>query len=248
MGEHHAEWKQYFDQHHVNGCIEIYDLSHSKFIDYNEDRCAQRFIPASTFDICNSLIALESKTVPDTNYMLMPDSVLLQAPFLNHDESMNMAFHNSTSWYYREISRMIGREKMEQYLRLFHYGNMQTGKNIDSLPLDGSLKISCDEQIEFLKDLYTNQLPISKNTVNLVKGLMIIKKDSDWILSGKSGGGIMKDEAGTKTIGWFTGYIEKNGEVYFFATNIESAKSAQTDFADSPMEITVAILKQLHFR
>src|SRR6266446_5979649 len=73
IGEHHPEWKKYFDEYHVTGCIEIYDLNKLKFIDYNADRCAQRFIPASTFKICNSLIALETKTIPDTSYVFKWD-------------------------------------------------------------------------------------------------------------------------------------------------------------------------------
>ena len=98
VGEHHPEWKKYFDDNRVTGCIEIFDILHSKFIDYNPDRCAQRFIPASTFKICNSLIALETKTIADTSTVLKWDSVMRNVPSWNQDQSMSQAFRNSNIW------------------------------------------------------------------------------------------------------------------------------------------------------
>jgi beta-lactamase class D len=86
----------------VQGCIEIYDLKNRKFIDCNPDRCSQRFIPASTFKIFNSLVALETKIIPDTSYVLKWDSVVRGAASWNHDQSMQEAFHHSAVWYYQK--------------------------------------------------------------------------------------------------------------------------------------------------
>ena len=158
VGEHHPEWKKYFDDQQVTGCIEIYDLKKSAFIDYNADRCAQRFIPASAFGICLALIALESKT-----------------PL------------GKGSWSMQEVAEKIGQEKMQRYLNLLHYGNGKTGTSVDSFWLSGDLRISCDEQIEFLKNLYTYQLPVTKRTIDSVKGMMVIEKKLAYLLSGKTG-------------------------------------------------------------
>ena len=247
IGEHHPEWKKYFDENHVTGCIEIYDLNKLKFIDYNPDRCAQRFIPASTFKICNSLIALETKTIPDTSYVIKWDSVMRDVPSWNHDQSMNESFHNSTVWYYQEVARRIGAGNMQRYLHLLHYGNMLMGSTIDSFWLKGDLRISCDEQIEFLKDMYTYQFPLSKRSIDLVKGMMVLEKNSEYTLSGKTGWGMMKSEIDNrmKNIGWFVGYVDKGDDVYFFVTNIEAPEPAPENFGKARIEITKNILKEM---
>ena len=256
IGEHHPEWKKYFDEYHVNGCIEIYDLQHTKFIDYNPDRCGQRFIPASTFKICNSLIALETKIIPDTGYVLMWDSVARNISSLNHDQTLTEAFHNSCVPCFQQIARKIGNDKYLQYLKLLHYGNMLTGSVVDSFWLNGDLRISCDEQIEFLKDLYTYQLRLSKRTMDLVKGMMVLEKNSEYTLSGKTGWGMEEGDTAfsvsqhktlphIKNIGWFVGYVEKGSDVYFFATNIEAPDPVPENWAEIRVDITEKILKEL---
>ena len=194
VGDHHPGWKKYFDEYQVEGCIAIYDLNHSKFIDYNPDRCSQQFIPASTFKIINSLIALETKIIPDTSYVMKWDSVVRSVESWNRDQSMQDAFHHSAFWYYQEIARKIGQQKYGQYLEVMEYGNKNPGGAVDSFWLTGDLRISCDEQVEFLKNFYTYQLPVSKQTTDLVKGMMVMEKNPDYMLSGKTGWGMMKDE------------------------------------------------------
>ena len=51
---------------------------------------------------------------------------------------------------------------MQQYIDAAGYGNQELSGKIDSFWLDGSLKISADEQVTFLKRLYQNDLPFSK--------------------------------------------------------------------------------------
>jgi beta-lactamase class D len=256
IGEHHPEWKKYFDEYHVDGCIEIYDLQHTRFIDYNPDRCGQRFIPASTFKICNSLIALETKMIPDTNYVFAWDSVVRNISSWNHDQTLTEAFHNSCVPCFQEIAGKTGNEKYLKYLKLLHYGNMLTGTAVDSFWLNGDLRISCDEQIEFLKDMYTYQLPLSKRTIDLVKGIMVLEKTPDYTLSGKTGWGMMIGDTAfsvsqhktfphIKNIGWFVGYVEKGDDVFFFATNIESPDPVPENWTEIRINITKRILARI---
>jgi len=256
IGEHHPEWKKYFDEYHVDGCIEIYDLQQTTFIDYNPDRCAERFIPASTFKICNSLIALETKAIPDTSYVFEWDSVQRKISSWNHDQTLTEAFHNSCVPCFQQIARKVGMEKYLQYLKRLHYGNMLTGSAVDSFWLNGDIRISCDEQIEFLKDMYTYQFPLSKRTVDLVKSIMVLEKTPDYTLSGKTGWGIMqgdtafsvttkKNLVNRRNIGWFVGYVEKGGDVFFFATNIEAPEPLPENFIEARVDITKKILKEL---
>nr|AIA11823.1 ClassD_beta_lactamase [uncultured bacterium] len=241
VGDHRDDFKRYFDEFHVTGCFVMYDLENSKFTDYNPDRCAQRFIPASTFKIFNSLVALETKAIPDENYVIKWDGVLRNVPAWNHDQTMTEAIKNSTVWYYQEVARKIGEERMQQWLNLVHYGNRQMGSTIDSFWLNGDLRISADEQIEFLKNLYTYQLPFSKRSMEIVKKILVRQDSLGYKLSFKTGLAIQD----TTAIGWNVGYIETKGNIYFFAMNIEAPKPLPENFAIARRMITERCLKEL---
>ncbi|MEO6166780.1 MAG: class D beta-lactamase [Chitinophagales bacterium] len=247
VGNHRTDLKKYFDEYGVEGCIEIYDLKNSEFTDYNPDRCSQRFIPASSFKIFNSLVGLQVGAIPDEHYMMKWDSVKRREPW-NHDQDMEEAFKNSTVWYYQEIARRIGAGKMQQYLSLMHYGNMNMTGAIDSFWLTGGLRISCDEQIEFLKDFYLNTYHFTPTAVNIVKKILVQDDTPGYKLSAKTGWGMMKgEETGEQelNIGWFVGYVEKGKDVYFFATNISSPEPAPDNFGAARKEITLKILQEL---
>jgi beta-lactamase class D len=51
------------------------------------------------------------------------------------------------------------------------------------------LRISADEQIEFLKKLYLEQLPGSKRSLEIVKDILTLEKTDVYKLSAKTGTG-----------------------------------------------------------
>jgi beta-lactamase class D len=114
------------------------------------------------------------------------------------------------------VARRIGSEQMQQYIDAVGYGNKDISGNLDSFWLDGALRISADEQVEFLKRLYESDLPFSQRSMEIVKGMLIVEADQDYRLSGKTGTGFIDSQY----IGWFVGYQETNGNVLIFATNI----------------------------
>lgn len=169
-------------------------------------------------------------------------------PSWNHDQDMEEAIKNSTVWYYQEVARRIGASKMQQYLKAVHYGNMTMGGPIDSFWLTGGLRISCDEQIEFLKNFYLDTYHFSPEVIATVKRILIQEDTLGYKLSGKTGWGMMNgEETGGKklNIGWFVGYVEKGEDVYFFATNIEAVDPVPDNFAAARKEITKKCLRDL---
>lgn len=247
-GNHRQDLKPFFDAARVDGCFELFDLQKSEFTDYNADRCSQRFIPASTFKIFNALVGLQLGAVPDQHYVMKWDSIPRSVPSWNHDQDMQEAMSHSTVWYFQEVARRIGAGKMQQYLNLVHYGNGNMTGAIDSFWLNGGLRISCDEQIEFLKDFYLNTYHFSPAAVDIVKKIIVLDDTTVYRLSGKTGWGIMKgEETGGQewNIGWFVGYVEKGEDVYFFATNISSPEPAPADFGGASKRITMEMLEKL---
>ena len=55
--------------------------------------------------------------------------------------------------------------------------------------VDGKLAISAEEQVVFLKSLYQNDLPFELEHQRLLKDVMIVEAEKDWILRAKTGWG-----------------------------------------------------------
>jgi beta-lactamase class D len=128
---------------------------------------------------------------------------------------------------------------MKEYITLNHYGNEDISGGIDLFWLEGGLRISPDEQIEFLKKIYSNETSFSQRSVDILKKIMIYEQTDDYTLRAKTGWGMRFENQ----IGWFVGYVEEGDEVYFFATNLET-KNPDEGFR-SRIEITYKILKEL---
>jgi beta-lactamase class D len=51
-----------------------------------------------------------------------------------------------------------------------------------------------------------------------VKDIMVIDRQDNYTLSGKTGWG--RDVDGMKNIGWYVGYLERDQNVYFYVLNV----------------------------
>jgi beta-lactamase class D len=233
----------------TRGAFVLYDSKHGRYIRYNEARCRERFSPKSTFKIPNSLIGLEAGVIRDAEFVIPwnkqkypPQDNWNQEPFLHwaKDQTLRSAIKYSVVWYYRELALRVGEQRMKRYVAAFNYGNKNISGGIDNFWLDGSLKISADEQVEFLKAFYTERLPVSKRSAEIVKDILVMEKGPTYKLSAKTGGGSISEGI---YIGWFIGYVESEDNTHFFATNIEGKSFAE--IRDKRVEMTRQILQAL---
>jgi len=152
----------------------------------------------------------------------------------------------------RSISEESVGERMKKFLKRFTYGNLDISGGIDRFWLDGGLRISADQEIEFLRRLFTGKLPVSKRATEIVKKMLVLENQANYKLSGKTGLQLGLSSAGvpqlsipvSPKLGWFVEYLEQNDNVYFFATNIESANPPD-NFSAARIEITKKILQRL---
>ena len=213
------DFGRYFQEEGVIGTLLIYDLKADRFLVHNSKRAQEGFIPASTFKIANSMIALETGSMADTSTVLEWDGKERGVEVWNQDHSMTTAFRNSVVWYYQEAARRIGENRMQNYVRRMNYGNADIGgAAIDQFWLEGDLRISASEQIDLLRKLYRSDLPFSEETLAKVKGIMVEERgqtDSGerYVLRSKTGW--------AQEIGWYVGYVESGGRPYFFALNMD---------------------------
>ncbi|MEM6763446.1 MAG: class D beta-lactamase [Bacteroidota bacterium] len=237
----HSDWAAFIQQEEREGSIMIFDEKDGTFHVYDADRCMEQFIPASTYKVFHSLIALETGVIPDSSYLMAWDSTERSIPAWNRDHSLKTAFRNSVVWYYQRIAREIGEERMLSFLKQEGYGNRDISGGIDMFWLTGGLKISQSEQLQFLMKLYHKKLGFTEENMNIVKDMMIREEEADYTLYGKTGWAIVN----STNYGWFIGFLEQNENVYFFATQIAEKGEASPTFSQSRVDITESALKGL---
>jgi len=120
------DFGKYYEQYDVDGSAVVYDEKNNKYYFYNKAQYTEMFTPASTFKICNSLIGLETGVIKDENFVIKWDGVDRGRPEWNKDQDMKSAFRNSTVWYYQEMARRVGGERMKHWLEKANYGNRDT--------------------------------------------------------------------------------------------------------------------------
>lgn len=225
---------QYFTGY--DGTFVLFDKKLGEYIIYNEPKSKKRVPPCSTFKIVNSLIGLDTGVVQDENSVYKWDGKKRSIEEWNRDHTLASAVKYSAVWYFQELARNVGSERMQSHLDEMNYGNRDISAGIDKFWLQSSLEVSPVEQVDMLRKLYDYQLPFSKRSVDIVKKIIINSEENGVILSAKTGSG---EKAGKGINGWYVGCVENDDNVYFFATNIEAENNAAGVKAK---EITINIL------
>jgi len=179
---------------------------------YNKARLQEGFIPASTFKIANTLIALEENII-STDTIYKWDGVQREYPAWNQDQTLKSAFDTSCVWCYQGVAKKIGEEKYRTHLKKLGYGNQKPTPELTTFWLNGDLRISSMQQIDFLKQIFHEDLPYRSENIRLLKQVMLQEKTPRYTLSAKTGFSL--------NTGWYVGYITVAGKTWFFATNIE---------------------------
>lgn len=234
--------KQYFDEAKVDGCFTMLNNSDGNITVYNMSLDTQRFLPASTFKIVNTLIGLQTGIIVNENMVISWDGKARSNQEWNKDLSMKEAFKVSAVPYYQEIARRIGYDTMKVWIDSIGYGNKNISGPIDSFWLNNKIKISPDEQLGLVQKLYFDKLPFQKRAQQIVRDVMLQEDNTQYKLSYKTGLGYDEKD---NLIGWLAGWIEENRHVYFFVT-LTKTPDKNTDPAVR-LSITKKILEKYGF-
>lgn len=191
-------------------------------------RSRTRYLPSSTFKIPNSLLAIDrgvasgaEQPYPGPN----PNYLVAGRPFLpvtcEGDLTLATAFANSCIPIYQRIAREIGRPAYRTALHAMDYGNARLdGAPLDAFWLEGRLAISAREQVDFLKRLRRGALPVSRRAIAEVRQMMVIERNGDTVLRGKTGYVFSTDPA----VGWWVGSVTRGGRDWSFALNLDMTR------------------------
>ena len=186
----------------------------------DKNRSGEGRLPASTFKIANSLIALETGVVEDPDKDVFKwDGVERAIAAWNKDHTLRSAIAVSAVPVYQEIARRIGEARMQKYVDLLDYGNRDIGGGIDQFWLTGALRIDPVQQVDFVDRLRRGVLPVSKRSQDLVRDILPVTKVGDAVIHAKSG--LLGAERGEPSLGWMVGWVEKGTVSTVFALNMD---------------------------
>lgn len=218
-----ADFEQEFGQE--KGTFVLLDAQTNKTSFHNPERAKERFTPCSTFKIPNTLIALETKVLssPDQKITWDKKKYPKETLFIKDwakDMNLKDAFKLSCVWFYKEIADKVGKEKMDQYLNEFNYGNKDTSGGLTQFWLVSSLKISALEQIDFLRKMHERKFKLAPETYDAAENeIFIEEKTPEYTLRTKTGTGPLGNG---DNIAWYVGYVTKGEKTWYFAMNIET--------------------------
>jgi beta-lactamase class D len=209
-GEIRSELAKLFTDAGTEGTFVGYKVEDYLVVSSDAERSGEAKLPASTFKIPNSLIALETGVVGDPDKDVFKwDGVTRGFDAWNKDHTLRSAIAASAVPVYQEIARRIGHERMQKYVDLFDYGNRNIGGGIDQFWLTGDLRIDPVQQVDFVDRLRRGVLPISKRSQELVADILPVTKVGDAVIRAKSG--LLGAEIGKPSLGWLVGWAAKGG-------------------------------------
>jgi beta-lactamase class D len=209
----------------TSGAFVSLDLGSGEHFRVNPAGCATRYAPYSTFKIPSSLIGLETGVVTDPDERWRWDPVRYPPPSpapggdslsdWQQDQDLRTALARSIVWYFREVATRVGEPRMKQWLATFRYGNQDVSGGVDRFWLGSSLRISPDEQVEFLAKLQGGQFPVARKNLDLVKDVLTQDSGAGYRVIAKTG-------STPEGEGWLVGWVESPGGVCSFALHLNT--------------------------
>ena len=202
--------------------------------------CDTQLPPASTYKIPHALIGLETgvittSTVEKWDGVKHPDQ-----PKWNLDHTVLSSMKPSVLWFFQRMAPRIGAARAREWLQRFQYGNADTSGPIERYWVNGTLRVSPNEQLAFLRKFYDGDLPVSKAHVDAVIGAMmqapgtvenargVHKLDAQWkdgiALNSKTGASTTAKES----VSWLVGQLTVGDRRIVFASAVWNPKGVET--------------------
>lgn len=217
--EEDASIADLIDASGFDGSFLAFELHADHFRAGHAERIDKALIPASTFKIFSAMVALETGVIENENSIIEWDGTIRGRTELNADLSLEDAFRLSAVPHFQSLVRGIGHVRMQHYIDAVAYGNRDISGGDDSFWLQGNLRISPRQQIDFLVRLYQDDLPFRPEVMAAVKSIMGAEITPTYALRSKTGLAVLEGE---HNIGWWVGWVEQTGEVTFFAIALEA--------------------------
>ncbi|MFK8057654.1 MAG: penicillin-binding transpeptidase domain-containing protein [Saprospiraceae bacterium] len=253
LSEVKPAFQHVLDSAGLNGSILIFNPKKRTYYSNDFQWAKTGQLPASTFKIPNSIIALETGVITNKDVIIPWDGTTRGVANWNQDLPFSDAFAYSCVPCYQSIARQVGNDRMLHYIdRLGYPGISFEADEIDMFWLTGKSRINQFEQIEFIERLFNKELPIAAKTSQTVRDIMQLETSADYTLRGKTGWSTSAE----KDNGWFVGVVQKpstnktssENHVLYFATNIEPKEGTPIEaFITGRRGVTEAAIRSLNW-
>jgi beta-lactamase class D len=214
--EYRADWARLLADSGVAGVFVLWEPNSFRLESSDTVRDHRGFLPASTFKVFNSLVALQTAAVVDEHTIIPWDSTV-RRPEWDVDMDMATAIERSCVPWYQEVARRAGALRMQHWLDTVHYGNATMGDPIHLFWLQGELRITPMQQVYFMQKLNEERLPFEVKHQRTVKRILPGDSTATWRIRGKTGWAVRMQEE----YGWYVGWVERAGRTAYFAINID---------------------------
>lgn len=206
-----------FDQAQSSGVLVIQWGPHLQVYGNELSRAHTEYVPASTFKMLNALIGLQHGKAT-TNEIFKWDGKKRSFAAWEKDMTLGQAMQASAVPVYQELARRIGLELMQQEVQRIRFGNQQIGQHIDNFWLVGPLKITPEQEVEFISALAREQLAFDPRVQQQVKAMLLLQERQAYRLYAKSGWGMDVEPQ----VGWLAGWVETpQDEIVAFSLNMQ---------------------------
>jgi beta-lactamase class D len=156
----------------LHSCVVVIDNGVAGRWVGSAEECATRLSPASTYKIPHALIGLETGVITTSTVEKWDGTKYADQKKWNQDQTVLSAMKPSVLWFFQRMAPKIGAARAHEWLQRFAYGNADTTGDITRYWINGTLRVSPDEQVAFLKKFYDGTLPVSKAHVEALQASM----------------------------------------------------------------------------
>lgn len=211
-------WRRHFESRRLEGSFVLFEPGRDRYRVMNEPRARSRFIPAATFEIAAAVAGLEQGAIGDEHEVFRWDGTARPVPAWERDHTFGSGLQAGAVWLFQEVARRIGKAGMREWLDRLGYGNRDLAGGIDLFWLQGGLRVSAFEQVDFLHRLAEGRLAATQRAQRLVREALRIERTRGYSLYAKAG----SIESGRRAIAWWVGWVEKRGRPEaFFVLNVD---------------------------
>lgn len=214
----------------VDGVIALLDTNDGKLRCSNLERCKKEYRPASTFKIAHSLAALDEGVLESADSEMKWDGKEYTVEDWNQDHTLKSAMAVSCVPCFQEVARKLGDERERAWLEKLEYGNRDASGALDMFWLEGGLRITPIQQIDFLYRLDRAELPVKESSRATTLEIITKSQTDTYTLRAKTGA------ACDPTTGWYVGYLESGPRRVYFAVALEGRREG----ADAAVDVNGA--------
>lgn len=198
-------------------CLAMADAASGKWL-VHEGVCDKRLPPMSTFKLPLALMGYDAGVLWDEQTPVLPfkQGYVDWRPVWRQPHGPSTWMKESVVWYSQQITLQLGAERFAAYTRRFDYGNADVsgdpGKDngLSESWLGSSLRISPDEQVAFLRRVLARELGLKPQAYDMTAALVKWPQQvGGWQIYGKTGSG--------REVGWYVGWLERDGRRIVFA-------------------------------